>query len=204
MKAFAGDYILKKEFEKLIKENDVKNIVETGTFKGDTTKEFSKMVDNVYTIENKKIFFEEAGKNLKDCKNVKLYLGDSKEVMNEILPYMKGRTLFFLDSHWRYPFPIIDELKEIAKHEHLKDSVIVIHDFYVPGKDFGYDSYYSGKGLILFIKRALGYFGLVKKQRLDYEYIKDGINEINPLYNYYYNSQAEGSKRGVIFIYLKK
>ena len=204
MKAFAGDYILKKEFKKIIKEKGIKNIVETGTYKGDTTKEFSKMVDMVFTIENKREFFEEAGKNLENCSNVRLCGGDSEEVMNEILPYMKGRTLFFLDSHWRYPFPIIDELKAIAKNPHLKDSVIVIHDFYVPGKDFGYDSYYSGKGLILFIKRVLGYFGLVKKQRLDYEYIKNGVNEINPLYNYYYNSQAEGSKRGVIFIYLKK
>ena len=56
-KAFSGDKYLKEEFKKLIKRFKIKNIIETGTFKGDTTKEFSKMVEKVYTIESNKKYF---------------------------------------------------------------------------------------------------------------------------------------------------
>lgn len=54
---FEGDFYLRIEFEKLIKKFKIKNIVETGTFMGNTTKESSKMVENVYTIESiKKLY----------------------------------------------------------------------------------------------------------------------------------------------------
>lgn len=208
MKAFAGDKYLKKEFQKIIKKFKIKNIVETGTFKGDTTKEFSKMVDVVYTIESKKEFYLEAKEKLIKLKNVRGFFGSSPTILRKILPKIKGRTLFFLDAHWRYPWPIINELKEISKVPSFKNSVIVIHDFYVPGKDFGYDSYYEAKdSLALFFKRGLGFLGrkmgieIVKKQKLDYPFIEKEIKRINPNYKYYYNSRAGGKKRGVIFIH---
>jgi hypothetical protein len=208
MKAFSGDRYLKEEFEKLVKKFKIKNIVETGTFKGDTTKEFSKRVDNVYTIESKKEFYFEAKSKLKNLGNVKGFFGSSPEILKKILPNIKGKTLFFLDAHWGYPWPILKELEEISKNKKFKDSIIVIYDFYVPGKNFGFDYYYHSKTKIgLFIKRGFGFLGrllkipLVKKQKLDYPFIKESIEKINPNYKYYYNSIAEGNKRGVIFIH---
>ncbi len=151
IKAFAGDRYLGEEFEKLIKKFKIKNIIETGTSKGDSTKEFSKMIENVYTIESVKKTYLFSKEILKDFDNVKIYLGSSPDVLRKILPFIKGNTLFFLDAHWGYYFPIIDELKEISKINSFSKSVIVIHDFYVPKKDFGFDSYYySESSLELF------------------------------------------------------
>ncbi len=205
---FGKDKYLKEEFQKLIKKFKVKNIVETGTFKGYTTEEFSKMVDNVYTIESKKEFYLEAKSKLSKLKNVKGFLGSSPEVIEKILPSIEGKTLFFLDAHWGYPWPILDELKQISKLPQFKESIIIIHDFYVPCKDFGFDSYYHNNSfLTLFLKRVFGLLGkiigkeIVKKQKLDYPFIEKAIKRINPNYKYYYNSKVEGAKRGVIFIH---
>jgi len=206
--AFCGDSYLKKEFEFLIKKFRIKNIVETGTFKGDTTKEFSKMVEKVYSIESNKEYYLSSKKRLKEDNNVKLFLGSSPVILKKILPGLEGNTLFFLDAHWGNYWPILDELNEISKVDHMKKSVIVIHDFYVPGKNFGFDSYYySNSKIELFLKKSIGFIGkifkmhLIEKQKLDYDFIKDYIYKINPLYKYYYNKESEGLRRGVIFIH---
>jgi len=207
-KGFSGDRYLREEFKKLVKKFSIKNIIETGTSKGDTTKEFSKMVENVYTIESVKKTYLLSKKTLKEFENIKIYHGSSPDVLRKILPSIKGNTLFFLDAHWGNYWPILDELKEISKVPSLKESIIVIHDFYVPGKDFGFDSYhYSQSPFELFLKKGISFLGkllklnLIEKQRLDYDFIRNELNKINPNYKYYYNSKVEGSRRGVIFIY---
>jgi len=207
-KGFGKDRYLEREFQKLIKKFNVKNIIETGTFEGDTTEMFSKMVENVYTIESKKEFFLDAKLKLSKLQNIKGFLGNSPKVIEKILPSIKGRTLFFLDAHWGYPWPILGELEKISEHPRFKESIIIIHDFYVPNKNFGFDSYYqSNSSLILFLKRVFGLLGkiigkkIIKKQKLDYPFIEITLKKINPDYKHYYNSQAEGDKRGVIFIH---
>ncbi|MCX6750355.1 MAG: hypothetical protein NTZ83_02775, partial [Candidatus Pacearchaeota archaeon] len=121
--AFGGDSYLKKEFEFLIKKFRIKNIVETGTFKGDTTKEFSKIVENVYSIESNKKYYLFSKKRLKEDNNIKLFLGSSPIILKKILPALEGNTLFFLDAHWGNYWPILDELNEISKVNHMKKSV---------------------------------------------------------------------------------
>ena len=69
---FSGDSYLGKEFEKLVQKFKIKNIVETGTFLGETSREFSKMVENVYTIESNEKFYLQARKNLKRLKKRRL------------------------------------------------------------------------------------------------------------------------------------
>ena len=84
----------------------------------------------------------------------------------------------------------------------------MIHDFYVPTKDFGFDSYHYSKSYVgLFLKKGISFLGkllnmnLIEKQKLDYVFIKNGLDKINPKYKYHYNSIAEGTRRGVIFIH---
>jgi len=92
IKAFAGDRYLGEEFEKLIKKFKIKNIIETGTSKGDSTKEFSKMIENVYTIESVKKTYLFSKEILKDFRYFcsKINFGDSfldakaVTIMNEI------------------------------------------------------------------------------------------------------------------------
>ena len=178
---FNEDIYIKKEIKSLIKKFGIKIIVETGTCTGVSTKEMADIVDSVYSIEINKKYYNLASKNLKKCKNVTLLLGNSPKVLKQILPKLKKPILFYLDAHWYKYWPILHELNIISKFNHCKDSVIVIHDFYVPNRNFGFDIY--------------------NNQRLDYKYIKKKILSINPKYKHYYNSKAIGEKRGVIYIY---
>ena len=60
--------------------------------------------------------------------------------------------------------------------------MLVIHDFYVPETDLGYDTY--------------------RNQRYDYEYFKPYIDNLygEKNYKYRYNTEAVGERRGVIII----
>jgi hypothetical protein len=89
--------------------------------------------------------------------------------------------LFYLDAHSHIETPLLDELKAIAEAE-IKP-IIVIHDWKIPDRpDLGYDSYNG--------------------QDYTFEWIKPSIEAIyGDEYAYYYNNQAEGAKRGVIYIH---
>jgi hypothetical protein len=178
---FEGDLYIKQEIEKLILKFDIENVIETGTFMGSTAKVLSTMVKNVYTIELNDEHYNESNAYLKDLSNVKIIKGDSKEELDKIIPDLKGNTLCYLDAHFYVVCPLMDELKMIAKHK-LKP-IIVIHDFKVPGKpELGFDAW--------------------NNQEFTWEWIKPVIEEIYGVngYSYYYNSIAEGAKRGVIYI----
>ena len=154
---FNGDSHLAAEFRRLVKQHRIKSIIETGTYKGATTRELSKMVESVYTIESNEKFLRIAAKNLKDCANVKLFHGSSPHILRKILPGIKTPALFFLDAHWERNWPILDELKEIARAGGFSKSVIIIHDFYVPGTDLKYDTYLTTNNFFI-VLQSKGFF----------------------------------------------
>jgi len=190
MKGFEGDGIMKAEFENLIKRYNVKGVIETGTYHGGTARALSSMVEHVATIEFNEKNYLEAKNNLIGFSNVGVNLGNSAEVLEENIEDLdifgdKGRVMFFLDAHWQEYCPLLDELKVIAKNDWRLPPIIVIHDFFVPNTDLGYDEY--------------------KGQKFDYEYIREHIEAIylkHNGFNYYYNDKtgAEGARRGVIYI----
>src|SRR5687767_13182602 len=140
MKAFNSDSIILEQVKNLIREFNIDQIIETGTYHGDTTKELAKLVPLVHTIEVNPAYQNTAQSNCKGVENIYWYLGSSPDVLDkQLLPGNSKNLLIFLDAHWGSYNPLLDELKAIAKHG-LKP-VILIHDFKVPGKDFGFDSY---------------------------------------------------------------
>ncbi len=183
MGAFNNDSFILKEFAKLVKQFGIKTILETGTYYGDTTVALANFNIPVYTIEINHIYFNEALKKLRYFRNVFQYLGNSSVVMKEIIikAEIEKPILFFLDAHWYDYNPLLDELETISQLK-LNNSVIAIHDFKVPDKDFGYDKF-NGKDY-------------------DWKYIKNSVIRIygENKYEYYYNEQAEGSCRGIIYI----
>ncbi len=176
---FAGDYYIKYELEKLINKFGVKSIVETGTAEGKSTLEMSSMVNNVYTIEINEKSYNVAQERLNKSKNIKMYLGNSPEVLRSIIEEIEYPALFYLDAHWFDYWPILDELKVISQSKNANECLIFIHDFAVPNKSFGYDIY--------------------KNQPLDINYVKEKLYEINKSFKYYYNKKALGKKRGVLY-----
>lgn len=183
-KGYEGDTFVHEEIKKLVDRFGVNMIFETGTYFGATTLRLSEFAP-VYSAEINKTNFDKACKMIAEKRDyIKIVHSNSVDMLqHQVKNFLDMNCLFFLDAHWEDYWPLLDELKVIAENK-LKP-VIIIHDFQVPGKDFGYDSY--------------------KGTPLNFDYIKAGIEEIYGVdgYDYHYNSEADGARRGVIYIYPK-
>ena len=183
--AYSDPQLLEWTLE-LSKKFNIKIFFETGTYYGGTAKIASNYFDKVITIENNPESYNIALDNLKDIQNCNLYLGNSPEMIEQYLEKNNSSIFFFLDAHWEHYWPLLDELK-IIKEKNIKP-IIAIHDFYVPGMDgnakFGFDSYYN--------------------QPLNFNYIKNSIENIygNDYEIQYSTSSTTNS--GVIYIYPKQ
>lgn len=78
---------------------ELRVFVETGTYRGGTTRLAAPLFDTVHTIEGSAARFE-AGNDLEWPHNVKRYCGDSGEMLEQVLNGINEPCLFFLDAHW--------------------------------------------------------------------------------------------------------
>lgn len=182
--AFNGDRFLEKEFRHLIEKFNIQTLIETGTFLGQTTEKLSELCKNVITIEVREDFYLQAKNKLCVLPNVTMHLGDAPIVLDAILPNVIKPLMLFQDSHWSYPTPLKGEFEAIAKH--CKPAVICIHDMKNPndptmGNDSYKDQEYTFEAIQPYIELVYG---------------KDG-------YEYYFNKEAEGARRGALFITAK-
>lgn len=178
---FEGDSFIPQEILKLKERFNLKTCVETGTQYGATTKALCEIFDKVITVEADKKYFDTAQENLGGY-GVRMWLGKSQDVLGGI---DEDNALYYLDAHGCEigGCPLKEELfiLHLKKHSNI---CIAIHDFKVPGKDFGFDVY---------------------DYELCFEEIKDLLPAIYPNgYDYHYNTQADGAYRGIIYIYPKQ
>ena len=178
--AFERDTFIPKEILKLKKKFNIKNVLETGSQYGASLEWFDNNFDLALGCEPFEEFYNIAKKRAKNVFNQ-----DSIDFLTGIKGYKNtyiNNTLIYIDSHWHgTPCPLKDELVLIA--ELNINPVIVIHDFKVPNKDFGFDAY-------------------------DYELCIEEIESLLPAiypngYKYHYNTEADGANRGIVFIYPK-
>lgn len=183
---FEGDTILSETVKNLCEKNNITWVIETGTFRGATTKRIADWVDRVDTIEVDANNYAIAKSELASRDNVAIHHGSSDVVLEEILKAYKKKgarpNLFcFLDAHWQEHNPLLNELAIIAKYNWKP--IILIHDFKVPGRpELGYDQY----GDIVY----------------EWAWIKDSIEKIYGAdgFDFWYNQEATGAKRGVIVL----
>lgn len=180
LKPFEGDTFIKGEIVKLRNRFNLDSCVETGTQFGSTTKVLERIFDNVFTIEANKDYADFAAERLLNTTHcINGFSQDALKQMNI------DDCLYYLDAHGHDTggTPLKFELEVLGWKKH-KNICIVIHDFKVPGKDFGFDAY---------------------DYELCFEEIEEHLKVIYPEgFDYHYNSEADGEKRGVIFIYPKK
>lgn len=108
---------------------------ESGTAFGHTTENAAKIYKEIYTTEISASLFIQAKDYLKKYNNVHIFHGDSSELFPKILPYIKDKTLFWLDGHYsggptekgKMACPIWFELDAIKKNK-ITNSVIAIDD----------------------------------------------------------------------------
>jgi hypothetical protein len=175
---FEGDTYIGLELIKLKDKFNLKTCIETGTQFGSTTKALAEIFDKVTTIEAEHDYLKIAKEKVK-AGNVTFIEGKSEEM----LPGVNGdNVLYYLDAHGCNigGCPLKKELEIIARKNH-KNVCIAIHDFKVPDKDFGFDTYdYELK-----IEEIESYL----------------INIYKSGFKYHYNEEADGAKRGIIYIY---
>jgi hypothetical protein len=192
MSEFNDDTFIPQEFLKLKDKFLIKNAVETGTCEGETTKWLANNFDNVFTIEINTDFLAKAKNNCANLTNINFLFGDSSILIKDVINIVKNeRTIFFLDAHWGDYCPTAVELIEI-KNMNIKP-IIVIHDFYVPGK-----SHPEGMHNIGHPGWGWDYYPNFK---YNWESIEKYIIDIYGTdYEYYYNEEVNGMRRGCIYI----
>jgi len=77
-------------------------VVETGTFKGESTKKMADIFDKVITIELDDKLYNLTSEKLKNdgYKNIKFLRGDSGDIIQDLVQTINEPALFFLDAHW--------------------------------------------------------------------------------------------------------
>ena len=182
---FNGDTHICSEFLKLKKEYGIEIAVETGSCLYTTTKWFAENFDRVYTIEISEQYASCGRHKISDFQNVTCDIGSSENwipTISERLNYK--RVIFFLDAHWGNVCPLISELQGISALKSDTPPIITIHDFYTGNAEFGYDEYNG--------------------QPFTYEWIEPYIKALEQSfsckYEHYYNTEAVGAKRGIIYI----
>jgi len=155
--------------------------------------------DLVYTFNGKSMTieqtitgdgFKKAEENLKEERFVPIVSKDSSQVWvkeNRSIVTIEGSSpdkltwlfntftiprpiCFLLDAHGPGYWPLLDEIKAIETAG-LSDSVIIIHDFYIPGTGWGFDTWNG--------------------QRLDIDYVREPLLKVNPKYEFVYNDTCD-------------
>lgn len=118
-------------------------LIETGTYKGDTSYICSKIFQKIYTIELSRDLYNFCVNKYKSSTNIEFICGDSAQEIKQIVSKLKQKYILFLDAHGsggdttfsekygRYGTPILKELE--ATIENPPD-VIIIDDY----KDYQY------------------------------------------------------------------
>ena len=125
--------------------------IETGTYKGATTKWASQHFKKVHTIELPEDLYNKTKDELVSKGNITPHLGDSRNILPQILKKENTNILFWLDGHYSggrgdyvtagkdSPCPLLEELDAILSRDN--DDIIIIDDARMfTGKEDGYPS----------------------------------------------------------------
>ncbi|MFA7272963.1 MAG: hypothetical protein WC044_03795 [Crocinitomicaceae bacterium] len=109
--------------------------IETGTFKGQTTKLSSQFFKNVMTVEINPENYALSKANLNGISNIDMYFGDTNELLADMIQKAEGPITFWLDAHPMDPkvdaaCPLIEELDIIAQNLGDKEAIILIDDLH--------------------------------------------------------------------------
>jgi len=135
----------------------IKNLIETGTYLGETVLATKGYFQKIYSIELGRKLYLLAKKTFADDKNVKIIYGDSARVLPRIVKKINQPCVFWLDAHFSGGItakgasktPLLEELKIISRSK-TKNHLILIDD----AKDFtGKNGYPKFNELRKFIQK---------------------------------------------------
>lgn len=114
---------------------DTRVLVETGTFLGDNIYALRNDFDRIISIELAPVLAARARQRFARESHVAILLGDSANVLPEVLAELNEPALFWLDAHWsggitahaEKETPIMEEVDAILRHP-VKDHVVLMDD----------------------------------------------------------------------------
>ena len=141
---FNGQVGRKQIFKDLLREFRFFQIIETGTYLGDTTGYMAKTAGiPVFSCEKNNRLHDLSKMRLKDISSVYLFNKDSREFLlklSENYQITKNECFIYLDAHWGKDLPLREEISIVASR--WERFIIMIDDFEVPGdKGYIHDSY---------------------------------------------------------------
>lgn len=177
-------------FDELFAVFPLAQIVETGTYRGTTTRHLATTYGvPVVSAEINPRYYYFSRLHLLSCGNVTQFLGSSVSVLERLGadPGATSKfTLFYLDAHWRDYLPLRDELAIIFSR--WPKCVVAVDDFQVAGDDgYGFDDY--GKDMAL----NLEYIAPVLKRF-----------EVAVAYPSRRSDEDTGAKRGTIVLFRRE
>jgi hypothetical protein len=127
-------------FYNLTNTHKTNHYIETGTYLGDGVKCVLKNYEQIHSIELSTKWYDHNVEQFKNAQNVKMYLGDSKKILPEILDNIHEPITIYLDAHFSggttafgdEEVPLLFEL-EILKNRKF-DDIIIIDDCRLLGK----------------------------------------------------------------------
>lgn len=140
-------------FRELIQGFAPQLIVETGTYRGMTTRFLAEAAPGVpiLTVELSKRALGFARRNVRDLSSVRVEAGDSRFLLRKLSAEPgigQQRIFFYLDAHWGPDLPVVDELVSIFSA--WQDAIVAIDDFEVPDDPgYGFDYYDAERALTL-------------------------------------------------------
>jgi hypothetical protein len=110
--------------------------IETGTYRGDMVEIQKYNFKNIFSIELDKILHLKAEERFKNNNNIKIFNGDSSNILPLILKNINESAIFWLDGHYsdgitakgKLNCPIFNELKAIFDMNNNLEHIILIDD----------------------------------------------------------------------------
>ena len=132
--------LLSPLFYEIIKNTQTNHYIETGAYLGNGIRCVLNNYKNVHSIELSEKWYNHNVEQFKNNNNVKMYLGDSKKILPELLKTINEPVTIYLDAHYSggstalgdEETPLLFEL-EILKNR-TYDDIIIIDDCRMIGK----------------------------------------------------------------------
>jgi hypothetical protein len=111
----------------------LRQLVETGTYLGETTAALAGDVEHVVSIELGAELHRQARKRFARTRNVTLLQGDSAKLLPQVAAEAPDATLFWLDAHYSYgntargdrDTPVLSELSTVLARTRRGDVILV-------------------------------------------------------------------------------